>query len=247
MLLHALIHGPTLSIQRQVLFRVQLWRHLSLWSNNGDILRKLLIVLVYRFSWLCNFDFLSSAVSNVEMSNISANNDAAIFRSHNLAFWELYTKQENQPADRPTNQPTKLTKGRVRRRRETSSLARFDHSCVWNALLEMLNGASGECAYGNGVLSWRRAVTCQTRGHCYWRMTVTSGYLSFMKSSLARWPSGSWTQKRWDPFGWHPLRIWLWLKASTTEKGGPCPFWIIPWHLPYSCGKARKTSVGVAE
>jgi hypothetical protein len=42
----------------------------------------------------------------------------------------------------PTNQPTKrLTKGGVRRRRETSSLAGSNHSCVRNALLEMVNGA----------------------------------------------------------------------------------------------------------
>jgi hypothetical protein len=40
------------------------------------------------------------------------------------------------------NQPTKkLTKGGVLRKRETSCLARFDHSCVRNALLEMVNGA----------------------------------------------------------------------------------------------------------
>jgi hypothetical protein len=40
-----------------------------------------------------------------------------------------------------TNQPKRLTKGGVRRRRETSSLARSKHSCVRNALLEMVNGA----------------------------------------------------------------------------------------------------------
>jgi hypothetical protein len=55
----------------------------------------------------------------------------------------------------PTNQPTKkLTKGGVLRKRETSSLARFDHSCVRNALLEMVNGAlqqNGGCAYANGI------------------------------------------------------------------------------------------------
>jgi hypothetical protein len=41
------------------------------------------------------------------------------------------------------NQPTsqRLTKDGVRRRRETSSLARFYHSCVRNALLGMVNGA----------------------------------------------------------------------------------------------------------
>jgi hypothetical protein len=43
--------------------------------------------------------------------------------------------------DSSTNQPTKrLTKGEVRRRRETSSLAGSNHSCVRNALLEMVNG-----------------------------------------------------------------------------------------------------------
>jgi hypothetical protein len=40
------------------------------------------------------------------------------------------------------NQPTKkLTKGGVLRKRQTSSLARFNHSCVRDALLEMVNGA----------------------------------------------------------------------------------------------------------
>jgi hypothetical protein len=27
------------------------------------------------------------------------------------------------------------------------------------------------------------------------------------------------------------------------REGGPCPLWIIPWHLPYKWGKAWKTSV----
>jgi hypothetical protein len=41
-----------------------------------------------------------------------------------------------------SNQPTKkLTKGGVLRKRQTSSLARFNHSCVRNALLEMVKGA----------------------------------------------------------------------------------------------------------
>jgi hypothetical protein len=42
----------------------------------------------------------------------------------------------------PANQTTKkLTKGGVLRKRQTSSVARFDHSCEWNALLEMVKGA----------------------------------------------------------------------------------------------------------
>jgi hypothetical protein len=35
----------------------------------------------------------------------------------------------------------KLTKGGVLRKRQTSSLARFDHSCVRNAFMEMVKGA----------------------------------------------------------------------------------------------------------
>jgi hypothetical protein len=45
------------------------------------------------------------------------------------------------------NQPTKkLTKGGVLRKRQTSSLARFDHFCVRNALLESaLKQKQGVC------------------------------------------------------------------------------------------------------
>jgi hypothetical protein len=60
------------------------------------------------------------------------------------------------------------------------------------------------------------------------------------------WLSGIWTQKCCDHFGWWPLRVGrksLWLKASMIGESGPCPFWIIPWDLPYNWGKARKTSV----
>jgi hypothetical protein len=45
------------------------------------------------------------------------------------------------PCPEPTNQPKKPTKGGVLRKGETSSLARFDHSCVRKALLEMVKGA----------------------------------------------------------------------------------------------------------
>jgi hypothetical protein len=38
----------------------------------------------------------------------------------------------------------------------------------------------------------------------------------------------------------------LWLRASMIGGCGPCPFFlVIPWHLPYNWGKARKTSVRV--
>jgi hypothetical protein len=41
-----------------------------------------------------------------------------------------------------------------------------------------------------------------------------------------------------DHFGWSP---------PWSGVGSPCPFSFIPWHLPYNWGKARKTSVRVAE
>jgi hypothetical protein len=56
---------------------------------------------------------------------------------------------------KPLNQPTKkLNKGGVLRKRDTSSLARLDHSCVRNALLEMVNVPSNYntgCSYANGI------------------------------------------------------------------------------------------------
>jgi hypothetical protein len=65
------------------------------------------------------------------------------------------------------HQPTKkLTKGRVKRRREASSRAIFV-SCVRNTLPEMVNVAlncNGGCAYGNGVLSWQKALTYKAVG-----------------------------------------------------------------------------------
>jgi hypothetical protein len=36
---------------------------------------------------------------------------------------------------------------------------------------------------------------------------IPSGNLSFMKRTLFKWMSGSWTQKDWDRFGWWPLCV----------------------------------------
>jgi hypothetical protein len=50
------------------------------------------------------------------------------------------------------NQPTKkLTEGGVLRKRQTSSLARFDHSCLRNVLLEKVKGALKTITGGGGV------------------------------------------------------------------------------------------------
>jgi hypothetical protein len=79
---------------------------------------------------------------------------------------------------------------------------------------------------------------------------IPTGNLDFTKRTLLGRMNGNWTQKGWDRFGWWSL--WLggksfWLKFSMTGEGGPCPFWIILWHLPYNSGKAWKTSFRVAE
>jgi hypothetical protein len=94
------------------------------------------------------------------------------------------------------NQPTKkLTKGGVLRKRNTSSLARFNHSCVRNALLEMVRGASKlSWGGGGGCLRWRgicrggRPWLFQTRGCCYWWEVVPSGNVSFVKRILVGAP-----------------------------------------------------------
>jgi hypothetical protein len=59
---------------------------------------------------------------------------------HLLMMMMKMVKHRNRR--KTTNQPTKkLTKGGVLRKRQTSSLARFNHSCVRDALLEMVKGA----------------------------------------------------------------------------------------------------------
>jgi hypothetical protein len=60
-----------------------------------------------------------------------------------------------------------VTKSGVRRRRETSSAVRFNHSCVLNALLEMVEDALNEkwdSAYANLFASQQKALTFQARG-----------------------------------------------------------------------------------
>jgi hypothetical protein len=61
----------------------------------------------------------------------------------------------------------KLTKGGVLRNSMTSSLARLDHSCVRNALQEMVYGALSTTTVDVLVLlgfsSWRKALTCSNQ------------------------------------------------------------------------------------
>jgi hypothetical protein len=52
-------------------------------------------------------------------------------------------------------------------KRKMSSLARLNHPWVWNALLELernLKYSNWGYAYGNGLLSWLKALTCSDQG-----------------------------------------------------------------------------------
>jgi hypothetical protein len=152
--------------------------------------------------------------------------------------------------DKPTK---KLTKGGVLRKRQTSSLIRFDHYCVRDALLKMVRGALKQ---NGGVLT--------TTGFCHgakpWLFKLgvidTGGRLSH-RATYPLW-KGFWLG---DSMAVGPRSVEiafadglcelgaksLQLKASIIWEGRQWPFWIIPWHLPYKWGKARKTSVRVAQ
>jgi hypothetical protein len=101
-----------------------------------------------------------------------------------------------------------------------------------------------------GVLSRRNALTFSNKG-----LLLLVGDYSFRQFVLCEKDFGwmffwEFNPECSDRFGWWPLWLReksLRLKASMTGEGGPCPFWIIPWHLPYNWGKARKTLVRVAE
>jgi hypothetical protein len=136
---------------------------------------------------------------------------------------------------KPPPQSTKtLPKGGILRKRETSSLARFDHSCIRNALLEIVKGTlkrgggGGEGAYAKGILAVVEFLDFFKLG-----MIATGGRLSH-QATCPLW-NGFWL----DGFLWVELGSVgitladglcdlgdksLCLKASMTGEDGPCPF-----------------------
>jgi hypothetical protein len=143
--------------------------------------------------------------------------------------------------------PTKmLTKCAALRKREISSLARFDHSCVRNALLEMVKVVLklGGCASANGIfvaaksLDFSRQRVIDTDGRLSHQVTcpLQKGFL--LDGSL----------------GVEPRRAGIALANGLCDLGGKitsaeclhdserraCPFWITPWHLPYNWGKRHR-------
>jgi hypothetical protein len=139
--------------------------------------------------------------------------------------WELYliSPKASQPSK-------KLTKGGVRRRCETSSRVRSNHSRVLNALLEMVNDDlnwNWGFAYTAGFASQQKALTFQARGIAD---SGGGGYpirqLIFVQGFWLDGFPGSWTQKCWGRFGWRPLRLGgdhFGLRPPWWG-GGPCPF-----------------------
>jgi hypothetical protein len=88
----------------------------------------------------------SRAISRVKLLNGEKTNVSRTISV--LVLRVLMWLESNQPPTR------KLTTGGVLHKRQTSSLARFHHSCVRNAFLEMVKGAlnyNGGCAYANGI------------------------------------------------------------------------------------------------
>jgi hypothetical protein len=91
---------------------------------------------------LCEHDAFLSRIFNLNLQVICSNRNA--FSPH-----QTHKTKNQMPCtcflidtEEGTNQPTKkLTKGGVLRKRQTSSLARFNHSGVRDALLEMVKGA----------------------------------------------------------------------------------------------------------
>jgi hypothetical protein len=120
-------------------------------------------------------------------------------------------------------QPTKkLNKGGVLRKRRTSSLARFNHSCVRNALLEMVRVSlklKRGCAYANGVFVAAEDLDIFRLG-----VVATGGRLSH-QATCPLW-KGFWLMAVW---GLNPEVLWsLWLMASATW-GGNHFSWRPPW------------------
>jgi hypothetical protein len=107
-------------------------------------------------------------------------------------------------------------------------------------LLEMVRGAlkqNAGCAYANGVFVAAEGLDLKTRGYCYWWEIFASGNLSFVKRILVGWLSGVELRSvgialadGLCDLGGKSLQ----LKASMIGEGGPCPFSIIPWNLPFN-------------
>jgi hypothetical protein len=84
----------------------------------------------------------------------------------------------------------KLTKRKVLRK--TSSLARLNHSCVRNVLLDLeeraLRIVTENMLALTCLLSWLQALTCPGCDLCYWREDERK--LPFTKRTLGGWMSG---------------------------------------------------------
>jgi hypothetical protein len=126
--------------------------------------------------------------------------------------------------DAANNQPSKtLTNGGVRRKLETSYLVRFSHSCVINALLEVVNGAlKWNCgfAYANGFASQQKALNFQARVTADIRGVTPSDSLSFALGFWLVFPGVEHRSVRvvlaeglWDLGGWS-----LQLKSSVMGR-----------------------------
>jgi hypothetical protein len=170
---------------------------------------------------------------------------------------EVYQRFRNsyclrhQGISTPHNQPTKKSTGGVKRKREISSVARLDHSCVQSERI-VINGERR----GGGVSKLTRFCHGGETWLFKQAAIAAGGKLSHQATSFL------WKRIWLNSFlGVDPRSTGIALVYGLGDLGGgitfaedlrdwgagPCPFPIIPWHLPYNRGKARKTSARVAE
>jgi hypothetical protein len=135
-----------------------------------------------------------------------------VYRSQHFGEACYLNLQDWSDELQPTNQPKKLTKGGVKRRCQTSSLVRFNHSYILNALLEIVNDAlnwNWGFAYANRFASQQKPLTFQARG-----IAGSGGYpirqLILHPRILVRWFSWELNPEVLGSF---------WLKASATWGG----------------------------
>jgi hypothetical protein len=109
--------------------------------------------------------------SNAVLSFLNYVFETVLSNRYSALFEEGFSWPPNSPDLNPcdlTIQPTQmLTEGGVLRKRHTSSLARFDRSCVINALLDMVNGAlklNRGCAYANEIFVLAEGLDFFKRG-----------------------------------------------------------------------------------
>jgi hypothetical protein len=103
-----------------------------LYDNIVSCQQSALLISRYSVSFLTTMYLNAGSVGTVTVCVNDPSNAMKQSQSHSHVTADGQSASQSI-CSRPTNQPKKLTKGGVLRRRTTSSLARLNHSCVLNA------------------------------------------------------------------------------------------------------------------